>query len=349
MNTIIKYAPYELQLRYPFKIATYSRTFTPIMLVTIRYHEFTGYGEASMPQYLGETTSTSSAFLKKVNDSGILNQLDISPDAHNINALLAEIDKLDIQHTPSKAALDIALYDLVGKIQQKPVWKILGSNPDKMPLTSFTIGMDTPEIIRKKVLEADKFALLKIKLGSDNDKDIINTIRSITDKPLYIDANQGWKDKFFASDMVAWLQERGAVMIEQPLPKTDLDGNAYVTEHSALPIIADESCQRLTDEINITGAFDGINIKLMKCTGLREAQKMLKLARKNNLKVMMGCMSETSCGILAAASLAPQCDFVDLDSTFMVTNNPFKDPVLENGRLVLSNDFGLGLVKNYEL
>ena len=345
MNTIIKYAPYELQLRHPFKIATYTRTFTPIMLVNIRYHDFTGYGEASMPQYLGETTATSAAFLKKVNDSGILTRLVISTDTHNIKDILEEIDKLETQHTPAKAALDIALYDLVGKIQKKPVWQILGSQPEKMPLTSFTIGMDTPDVLRKKVLEAENFALLKIKLGSPNDKEIINTIRSITDKPLYIDANQGWKDKFFAADMVAWLQERGAVMIEQPLPKTDLDGNAYVTEHSTLPIIADESCQRLTDEINITGAFDGINIKLMKFTGLREAQKMLKLARKNNLKVMIGCMSETSCGILAAASLAPQCDFVDLDSTFMVTNNPFRDPILENGRLVLSNDFGLGLME----
>ncbi len=343
MITTIKFSPYELKLRHPFKIATYTRNFTPIMLVTVNHNGFIGYGEASMPQYLGETTETSAAFLKKVFESGILNRLEITAETNNINSILEETDHLESKHTPAKAALDIALHDLVGKIQQKPVWKIVGSKPDKMPLTSFTIGIDTPEVIRKKVLEAEKFALLKIKLGSDNDKEIINTIRSVTDKPLYIDANQGWKDKFYAADMVEWLQERGAVMIEQPMPKKDLDGNAYVTQHTTLPIIADESCQRLTDERHITGAFDGINIKLMKCTGLREAQKMLKLARKNNLKVMMGCMSETSCGILAAASLAPQCDFVDLDSTFMVTNNPFKDLVLENGRIVLSNDFGLGL------
>ncbi len=343
MKTAIKFSPYELQLRHPFKIATYTRTFTPIMLVTIQHNGFSGYGEASMPQYLGETVETASAFLKKIFNSKILERLDITSKTNNIADILDEVDILESAHSPVKAALDIALHDLVGKIQEKPVWKILGSHPEKMPLTSFTIGIDAPEVIRKKVLEADKFSVLKIKLGAGNDKEIINTIRSVTNKPLYIDANQGWKDKFFAADMVAWLQERGAVMIEQPLPKTDLDGNAYVTEHSTLPIIADESCQRLRDEINITGAFDGINIKLMKCTGIREAQKMLKLARKKNLKVMIGCMSETSCGILAAASLAPQCDFVDLDSTFMVTNNPFQDPILENGRIVLSNDFGLGL------
>jgi L-alanine-DL-glutamate epimerase-like enolase superfamily enzyme len=165
----------------------------------------------------------------------------------------------------------------------------------------------------------------------------------LTDKPLYVDANQGWKDRVEALDMAHWLAEKGVIMIEQPMNKADLDGNAFVTEGSPIPILADESCQRLDDIVRVKGSFHGINIKLMKATGLAEGFNMIKKAREYGMKVMIGCMSETSCGIYAAAAMAPLCDYVDLDTPWLVTNNPYKRPILKYGKLQLSDANGLGL------
>ena len=336
---------YDLQMRHPFRIAHFSRTRTAIVLTQIQLKGFIGMGEATMPPYYGENVETISAFLEKAK---IILKTHTYP--FDIQAIMFEIELIDIKNTAAKASIDIALYDLKGQIEGIPVWKILGSNPANMPITSCTLGLDTPSVLKQKVAEAAAFKVLKIKLGSDDDKAIIKTIREMTDKPLYVDANQGWVDKYEALDMALWVADQGAELIEQPMPKEDLDGNAFVTEGSPIPIIADESFQRFTDFDTIQGAFDGINIKLMKSTGLTEALKMVHEARRRDLKILIGCMSETSCAIMAAAALAPQCDWADLDGPWLVTNNPFETPILsvgyengEGGKILLSDKTGLGI------
>ena len=333
----LTFQPYDLQFKHAFSIANFSRTFTRIVLTTIELEGFTGCGEASIPPYLGETAETISTFLEKA--KAVLKN---KTQPIDIEDIMAEIDALETGNKAAKAAIDIALFDLKGKIELTPVWKMMGAKQRNMPITSLTLGIDTPSVLRQKVAEAADFKVLKIKLGADDDKKIINTIRELTDKPLYVDANQGWKDKHFALEMAHWLAEQGVQFIEQPMPKEDLDGNAFVTEGSPIPTFADESFQRLTDLPKITGAFHGVNIKLMKCTGLNEGLKIVSAARTRSMKLLMGCMSETSCAIMAGASLAPLCDFVDLDGPWLVSNNPFKTPLLKNGKILLNKSAGFG-------
>ena len=325
-------------MRHPFRISNFSRTSTPIVLTRIEYDGFIGQGEATMPPYFGENIETISAFLTKA--QSVLKKYAYPFDIHKI---MLEIDALAEKNTAAKASIDIALHDLKGKIEGMPVWKMLGSDPEKMPVTCCTLGIDTPSVLRQKVAEAADFDVLKIKLGSDDDKKIIHTIREMTDKPLYVDANQGWKDKHFALDMAHWVAEQGVELIEQPMPKEDIEGNAFVTEGSPIPTVADESFQRIADFDSIKGAFSGVNIKLMKCTGLTEGLAMVHEARKRHLKILIGCMSETSCAIMAGAALAPQCDWVDLDGPWLVTNNPYPTPILRGGKIQLSEAFGLGI------
>lgn len=334
---ILSFKSYDLQMRHAFRIANYSRTFTSIVLTEIEFEGFKGLGEATMPPYYGENVETISTFLTEAKT--VLKRF----KRLDIEAIMLEIEAIAPRNTAAKASIDIALHDLKGKMEGQPVWKILNSEPINMPLTSCTLGIDTPSVLRQKVEEAQDFKVLKIKLGSDDDKKIIKTIREMTDKPLYVDANQGWTDKNFALEMAHWVAEQGVEIIEQPMPKENLDGNAFVTEGSPIPIIADESFQRFADFDSVMGAFNGINVKLMKCTGLNEGFKIVHEARKRDLKILIGCMSETSCAILAGAALAPQCDWADLDGPWLVTNNPFETPVLIDGKIQLSDKNGLGV------
>ena len=335
----LKFEPYELQLQHTFTVASYSRTTTPDVQVEIEYDGFVGYGEASMPPYLGHTVESVCAFLAKVD-------LERFSDPFQIEEILAYVDSLSEGDAPAKAAIDIALHDLVGKLLGQPWFRIWGLDASKAPSTTFTIGIDTPEIVRQKTLEcADKFNMLKVKVGLDSDEQMIRTIREVTSLPLAVDANQGWKDKYKALDEIHWLKEQGIVMVEQPMPVNMLDDIAWVTERSPLPIFADESIQRLRDIPSIKGAFTGINIKLMKCTGMHEAWKMLNYARAEGLKVMLGCMTETSCACTAAAHLSPGVDFADIDGNLLISNDRFEGMVVEKGRMVLPDRPGLGLIK----
>ena len=267
----MRFFPYELKLKHVFTVASYSRTTTPDVQVEIEYEGVTGYGEASMPPYLGQTVDTVMAFLRKV---------DLEQFSDPLEDILAYVDSLSPGDTAAKAAVDIALHDLVGKLLGAPWYKIWGLNKEKTPSTTFTIGIDTPDVVRGKTREvAGQFNILKVKLGRDNDKEMIRTIRSVSALPIAVDANQGWSDRQYALDMIHWLKEQGIVMIEQPMPKEQLDDIAWITQQSPLPVFADESLQRLNDVTALKGAFTGINIKLMKCTGMREAWKMVTLAR----------------------------------------------------------------------
>ena len=336
----LTFRPYDLQLRHVFTIANSSRITTPVVLTEIEYNGITGYGEASMPPYLGETQASVIEFLKKVN----LEQFE-SP--FELEDILTYVDKITENNTAAKASIDIALHDLIGKIVGQPWHKIWGLDKSKAPSTTFTIGIDTPEVVRQKTREdAPLYNILKVKLGREGDKEMIEAIRSVTDKPIAADANQGWTDKHYALDMIYWLKEKGIVMIEQPLSKHNLDDTAWITERSPIPVFADESFKRLTDVQRLKGAFSGVNIKLMKCTGMREAWKILTTARAANMKVMIGCMTETSCAISAASQLSPAVDWADLDGNLLISNDIFKGTTVVNGKLTLNDLPGIGIKKN---
>ena len=335
----LSFFPYELKLQHTFTVASNSRTTTPDVQVEIEYDGYVGYGEASMPPYLGHTVESVCAFLQKVN-------LEQFSDPFQLEDILAYVDGLSEGDAPAKAAVDIALHDLVGKLIGQPWWRLWGLDAAKAPSTTFTIGIDTPEVVREKTLEcADRFNILKVKVGLDSDEEMIRTIRSVTDLPLAVDANQGWKDRQKALDEIFWLKEHGVVMVEQPMAIDRLDDIAWITERSPLPIFADESIQRLRDIPSIKGAFTGINIKLMKCTGMREAWKMLNYGRAEGMRVMIGCMTETSCACTAAAQLSPLVDFADLDGNLLISNDRFEGMTVRDGRIILPDRPGLGLIK----
>ena len=335
----LKFYPYELQLQHTFTVSSYSRTTTPGVQVEIDYQGFTGYGEASMPPYLGQSVDSVTAYLEKVN-------LHRFADPFCLDDIEEYLDSLSPGDSAAKAAVDIALHDLIGKMLGAPWYRIWGYNPTKAPSTTFTIGIDTPEVVREKTLEcAGKFNILKVKVGLDTDKEMIETIRSVTNVPLAVDANQGWNDRFQALDMIYWLRDHGVVMVEQPLPVSRIEDQAWLRERSPLPLFGDESIQGLADVRRAVGLFDGINIKLMKCGGLRNAHKMVELARGLDLKVMLGCMTETSCAVSAAAQLSPAVDFADLDGNLLITNDLFTGVTVVDGKLTLPPTPGIGVTK----
>jgi L-alanine-DL-glutamate epimerase-like enolase superfamily enzyme len=308
------------------------------MMVEVEKDGILGYGEASMPPYLGESHETAKAFLSKVD-------LWKYPDPFNLGDILSDIDAIAPGNPAAKASIDIALHDWLGKKMGYPWYRIWGLNPAKTPVTSFTIGIDTKEMVRQKVKEAEGFKVLKVKLGRDNDKEIITAIREVTDKPLRVDVNQGWKDREFALSMTEWLATKGVEFVEQPMPKDRLEDMAWLRDKSPLPIVGDESVQRLPDVRKAYGVFDGINIKLMKCTGMREAFAMITLAHALGMKVMLGCMTETSCAISAAAQLSPLADWADLDGSVLIKNDLFRGVTIVDGRVTLTTSPGIGVEK----
>lgn len=332
------YQAYNLQLEHTFTVATYSRNTTPIMLVTLHFEDFVGYGEAAMPPYLNESQESAALFFQKVDLSQFT-------DPFRMEEILHYIDEIATFNYAAKAALDIALHDLVGKMMGQPWYKIWGYDPENTPVTSFTIGIDKPEIVKIKTQKAASYKMLKVKVGLDNDKQMIESIRSITNTPICVDANQGWKDKKQALDMVEWLGTQGVIFIEQPMPKEQIDDIAWLTQHSPLPIIADEAVQRLKDVAALKGIYSGINVKLMKATGMREAHKMLQLAKALGMKTMLGCMTETSCGISAATQLSPLADWADLDGNLLITNDLFDGVKVVDGKMQLYDKPGIGITK----
>ena len=331
------FEPYELQLRHSFNLAKYSRTTTPGVQVRLEYDGLIGYGEASMPPYLGESVESVTKFLSL---------LDLSQfsDPFRIEDIHDYMDQVAPDNRAAKASVDIALHDLLGKIMGQPWYKIWGLNPDKAPDTSFTIGIDKADVVRKKVDEASPYNVLKVKMGLDNDKELVEIIREKTDRPICVDANQGWNDKEKALEMIHWLAERNCLFVEQPMPKEMIEETAWLRERSPLPIIADEFLQRLPDVKRAAEAYDGINIKLMKSTGMHEAYKMAVLAKSMGMKVMLGCMTETSCAVSAASQLAPMVDWADLDGNLLIANDIFDGMKIVNGKVTIPDRPGIGVI-----
>ncbi|MFA5506094.1 MAG: dipeptide epimerase [Vulcanimicrobiota bacterium] len=333
----LSFKPYTLNLRHAFTLSTTSRTTTPAMLTQVEYDGISGFGEAAMPPYLGESQESVAAFLSKV---------DLSPfsDPLALEEILTYVDGLMAGNTAAKASVDIALHDLVGKLLGYPIHTLWGYDGSRAPRTSFTIGIDEPEVVKDKTREAAGFKVLKIKMGRGTDREIVEAVRSVTNVPFTADPNQGWSDREEALDTIHWLQEQGCLFVEQPLPKERVDDLAWLTERSPLPILADEGCQRLTDIRSTLGVYSGIVVKLMKCTGLREARNMLTGARALGLKTLLGCMTETSCAISAASQVSMLADWADLDGNLLISNDPFEGTTVENGVLTLKNSPGIGVI-----
>ena len=332
----LSFAPYELKLRHSFNLAKYSRTTTPDVQVQIEYEGIVGYGEASMPPYLGESVESVTKFLSKVD----LSQFN---DPFRLEEILHYVDSIEENNRAAKASIDIALHDLLGKIMGQPWYKIWGLSPEKAPDTSFTIGIDKADVVRQKVLEAEPYKVLKVKMGLDNDKELVEIIRSMTDRPICVDANQGWSDKNKALEMIEWLADKNCLFVEQPMPKEMIDETAWLRERSKLPIIADEAFQRIGDIRRFQGVYDGINIKLMKSTGLHEAYQMVTLARALDMKIMVGCMTETSCAVTAAAQISPLVDWADLDGNLLIANDRFDGIKIVNGQVTIPDRPGIGV------
>lgn len=253
------------------------------------------------------------------------------------------IRELAEEQTAAKCAIDIAIMDWVGKSLGVPLYKYLGLDQSKTPITTFSIGIDTPKMMQQKIWEAEQYPILKIKVGRDNDEEIMNAVRAVTDKPLRVDANEGWKSKEEALEKILWLEKMGVEFIEQPMPSTMLDETRWLRERVNIPIIADEAVKKAADIPMLATAYDGINIKLMKSAGIQEALRMIWMARSVNMKIMLGCMIESSCAIAAAAHISPLVDYADLDGNLLISNDPFKAVKVEHGKMILPDKPGLGL------
>jgi L-Ala-D/L-Glu epimerase len=333
----LRFRSYDLELIHVFAVSGHSRATSPVVLVEIEYDGNTGYGEASVPPYLKDSRESVLRFLHQA-DLGNFH------DPLQINDILDYIDKLSPGNYAAKASLDIALHDLVGKVTRQPLYKMWNLDPTATPYTSITLGIDTPEVIEQKAREASESKILKIKLGGQSDRQLIQAIRRVTDKPLYVDVNQGWTDKHKALDMIFWLKDQGAIMVEQPMPMHAIEEMSWLTKHSPLPTIADEAVQGPDDVIRMAGVYNGINIKLMKCGGLKGALRMVELANALGMDIMTGCMVETSCAVSAAAQLSPLAKWCDLDGNLLIKNDLFDGVKIVDGKIVLPQRPGIGVL-----
>ena len=326
----------ELRTKHPFIIARGGQSdyrTAWVRLTDQDGHE--GWGEAAPSKFYGETADSVAAALKFYGSA-------LPEDPFNLEDAEGRWATMLRGNAAARAALSAALHDLVGKRLGVPLYRLWGLDPCKAPKSTFTIGLDTPERIKAKVREAEQFPILKVKLGTDRDLEILRAIREATDKEIRVDANCGWTVKG-AIRMLPVLDEFGVTVLEQPLPPDDLDGLAIITAQSDIPVIADESCKTVTDIPPLVGKVDGINIKLAKCGGLREALRMIAVARAHGLMVMVGCMIESTLGITAAAHFTPLVDIVDLDGAALLANDPFVGAHIDGGQVTLPSAPGLGV------
>lgn len=328
----------ELRLRHTFTIARGSRDLVQSIIVVIEQDGIIGTGEASPSARYNESAQSVISFLSNV---------DLSPfhDPFRLEEILTYVHGLSPGNMSAKAAIDIALHDWIGKKLGIPLWQYWGLDDRGTPCTSMTIGIDTGEMIAQKIHEAEEYPVLKVKMGVENDQEIVSAVRKHTNKTIRVDANEGWDSKELALKKILWLQSQGVECIEQPMPADRLQDIAWLRKNTRIPLIADESIKSVGDLRALSEAFDGINIKLMKCGGLREALKLIHAARALGMKVMLGCMIESSVGITAAAQLSPLVDYADLDGNLLIGNDPYAGVGHQNGKLLLNNEPGLGIHK----
>jgi L-alanine-DL-glutamate epimerase-like enolase superfamily enzyme len=328
---VLRHQPLDLKLRHTFRIARGGADARRNVLVEIEEGGHIGRGEAAPIRRYHEDPESAAAALDVM--AGRLT--DTKPFAQAAARAAVEGQR------SAEAAVDMALHDLAGQRLGVPLYEMLGLDPREAPETSFTIGLAEPEVVVQKVREASAYPILKVKMGSDDDREVLRAVRDTTRSRIRVDANEGWTAQE-ALDRLEWLA-RLVELVEQPLPADRIEETRALRRRSPLPFYADESVHRAADIPRLAGAFDGINIKLMKSGGLAEALRMIAVARSLGMKVMLGCMIESSVGITAAAHLSPLVDTADLDGNLLIENDPFVGATVEAGRLVLPDGPGLGV------
>ncbi|GBD94472.1 L-Ala-D/L-Glu epimerase [bacterium BMS3Abin05] len=327
----------HLNLEHPWTLSRNTSLFKENVFVHYEKNGITGIGEAAPNVRYDESWESTFKVIEKAKP------LMETANPWEYVDLGYSIMAIGHKQNAAKAALDIALMDWIGKSLNIPLYKFWGLDPSKTPLTDFSIGIASPEMIEKKVREAAPYPILKIKVGKPNDEEIIKAVRSVTDKPLRVDANEGWKTKEVALKKILWLEKQGVKVIEQPMPAGMIEEMKWLRKRVHVPLMADESVQTASDIPGLVGAFDAVNIKLMKAGGMQEALRMIWLAKSVGLKVMLGCMIESSVGITAAAQLSPLVDYADLDGNLLISNDPYVGVKVVNGKLILPDGPGLGV------
>ena len=327
----------RLNLRHTWTTTMSSSEFRDTLHVAYHREGITGRGEGAPIVRYHEDAQSARKAVESVRD------LLLAADPMQFSKVMRQIFARVPGEWAGKAAADIAVMDWVGQKLGIPLYSYFGLDPRDTPLTTFSIGIDTPEITRQKTREAADFPILKVKVGLATDEPTIEAVRSVTSKPLRVDANEGWKNKEEAARKIDWLAAHGVEFIEQPLPAEMVEETAWVRSRVGIPIIADEACQRASDIPGLKGAFDGVNIKLDKSGGLLEAYRMIQVSKALGMRTMLGCMISSSVSVTAAAHLSPLVDYADLDGNLLIANDPFRGVRVEKGKLILPNGPGLGL------
>jgi L-alanine-DL-glutamate epimerase-like enolase superfamily enzyme len=336
-GAMLEYKIKQLNLTHTWTISRNSSDVKNNVFVKYTRNGVFGIGEAAPNIRYNETPESTIEVIQKA--IPVIEKID---PWHFVDMGYA-IQELAEEQTAAKCAIDIAIMDWVGKSLGVPLYKYFGLDKSKAPITTFSIGIDTPEVMQQKIREAEQYPILKIKVGRDNDEEIMRAVREVTDKPLRVDANEGWKSKEEALEKILWLETIGVEFIEQPMPSTMLEETRWLRERVHIPIIADEAVKKASDIPTLATAYDGINIKLMKSAGIQEALRMIWMARSLGMKIMLGCMIESSCAIAAAAHISPLVDYADLDGNLLISNDPFKAATVTRGKMTLPDKPGLGL------
>jgi len=327
---------HELKLRQAWGLSRGTWTTRRNAFVRVERDGIAGLGEAAPIARYNETAESAAAFIEKAGP--VLNR-----DLREYAVRFSEFEAVGPGEHAAKAALDMSLLDWVGKKLGAPLWRMLGLGRDKEVTTTYSIGIDEIPVMQQKVRDAADFGVYKIKVGTADDRKIIEGIRAVTAKPLRADANEGWKTKEEALEMIDWMAGQGVELIEQPLPAAQLEDYAWLKDKVKIPIFADESLILPSDLPRIAPYVHGVNIKLMKCGGVQEAVRLAAMGRALGLKLMIGCMIESSLGITAGASVASLFDYADLDGNLLISNDPFRGVETVKDRLVLNDRPGLGV------
>jgi L-alanine-DL-glutamate epimerase-like enolase superfamily enzyme len=330
----VTFEPLDLPLQNPFGISRRTTTVARNVLVRVEWEGLVGYGEAAPNAYYGESQESVLAWLPRLADA-------LPEDPFAIHRAVGLLEHAAHHNPAARAGLELALWDLVGKRYNAPVWRLWGID-ERVPLSSFTIGIDTPERMGEKATEAAEYPLLKVKVGTADDVARLAAIRKARpDARIQIDANGAWSAKE-AIGALPGLEQFDVELIEQPVRADDLDGLLAVSRSTRLPVYADEGCVTARDVTRVAGRCDGVVVKLQKCGGLLPALEHVQTARAHNLKVLMGCMVESGLGIAAATQLAPLCDSLDLDGNILLAHDPFDAVAARQGQLTMPQGPGLG-------
>ncbi len=325
----------ELVPKYVFRTARTTSASSESVIVRLSDGEIEGLGEADPSRFYGETADSVVDFLERIRPQ-------VEHAAHE-SELMAELTSRGGKGDPAaRAALEIAAHDMMGKRHGKPLYRFLGLHPSDAPATMMSIGLDDPEVMLRKAMEASGFPMLKIKLDANIDLSVVRVIKEVTGSTIAVDANCSWSPAG-AIERIKELQTIGVEFVEQPVAADNIKGLKLIKKHTSIPIFADESCPTSAEIPLVAKAVDGIVIKLMKCGGIVEAVKMANMARKRRLKTMIGCMIESSLAITAAAHIAPLMDYADLDSGLLLKDDPFVGVDIDCGKMTLPKEPGLGV------